>query len=631
MAKKQSGGKRPQATREATAGATALGITLEEARLAVLAAHAAISGGDSEAIADARVGLEGAELTHLDLYERLEEAEQPLSAAQAEQLVSPWAELETTIAKKRTLKLPFDAAALPALQPRAPLKIVFDGALVLQGLKRELAKKEQLGLVELLTQAATRESRDRFALALGQSWRKAGQKAGEAWAWQQLGKLGGDRCAEYVGGLLDELTHARAVDGLEILGSIGTAQARYDIYRLGALPGRYAPRREHAQERFRAFAGRADSVTRVAARVVPAWPSDAVRPRVEETVSRWLLGALRDGDRIDAETFDLYVRRHPLVATLARGVIWGRYASNSRTAELQLSFRVDDQLTLRDVEGAELPIPDQGWFGVAHPLELEQLQAQLTQRWQGLLVAAKVEPTLEQLGRPLPELEPAQLEAPELTHFAGRRVGFHRIRDVLRSRGWFDGEENDGGGTDDFGLELLRSNGYAQANLGYGEITEVIAGKGKGYYSHRLRQPISWMHPIDRAEVLADIEAAVRPARSRAAAPASRAAERGPATTPAQPATSPAAEGDVLPQRGRFPFAELAKSSRSKCVVCGEKIEKGTVRIGVERLIETPNFTGRGAAYLHPGCREGCPELLATDDVDARLSQTSPEVWPPPD
>lgn len=368
---------------------------------------------------------------------------------------------------------------------------------------------------------------------------------------------------------------------------------------------------------------RKESTPQAAARLVPAWPADAARARAEETTRHRFLRALRDGDRIDARTFDLYVRWHPLVANLARGLVWGRYVSNARTAELSQSFRIDDALALRDVDDAPIELPARGWFGVAHPLELEQLEPQLGQRWQGRLAAAKVEPTFEQLGRPLPPLDDAQLAATELTHFAGRRVGFHRIRDVLRSRGWFDGEENDGGGTDDFGLQLHRSGGFAQAMLGYGEITELVAGKGKSYTSYSVRQPMSWMHPIDRAEVLADIEAAVGPARAARPARASsaRAAERpaGSASSSSASSTSGALstsgsgsssrsssapatvpEGEVLPQRGRYPFAELAKSSRSKCVVCGEKIEKGTVRIGVERVIETPNFTGRGAAYLHP-------------------------------
>ena len=62
---------------------------------------------------------------------------------------------------------------------------------------------------------------------------------------------------------------------------------------------------------------------------------------------------------------------------------------------------------------------------------------------------------------------------------------------------------------------------------------------------------------------------------------------------------------------GQQPFVEPAKSGRSTCVVCGEKIEKDTLRVAIEKDIDTPQFKGRGNVYVHAkqSCMAGCPEL----------------------
>lgn len=51
-----------------------------------------------------------------------------------------------------------------------------------------------------------------------------------------------------------------------------------------------------------------------------------------------------------------------------------------------------------------------------------------------------------------------------------------------------------------------------------------------------------------------------------------------------------------------FPYAEHAPTSRSTCISCGEKIEKGEFRIAVETELDTGFFQRKGAGYLHPGC-----------------------------
>ena len=51
-----------------------------------------------------------------------------------------------------------------------------------------------------------------------------------------------------------------------------------------------------------------------------------------------------------------------------------------------------------------------------------------------------------------------------------------------------------------------------------------------------------------------------------------------------------------------YPYADHAPTGRASCIVCGEKLEKGSVRVAVEREIDTGSFTRKGPGYLHPSC-----------------------------
>lgn len=56
---------------------------------------------------------------------------------------------------------------------------------------------------------------------------------------------------------------------------------------------------------------------------------------------------------------------------------------------------------------------------------------------------------------------------------------------------------------------------------------------------------------------------------------------------------------------GTYPYAERAKTSRSTCLDCEEAIEKGTLRVAVERDVDTGSFVTKGAGYLHAACAAG--------------------------
>jgi hypothetical protein len=70
-----------------------------------------------------------------------------------------------------------------------------------------------------------------------------------------------------------------------------------------------------------------------------------------------------------------------------------------------------------------------------------------------------------------------------------------------------------------------------------------------------------------------------------------------------------------------YPFAERASTGRAKCMECGEAIEKGTFRIGVERDIEVMGVTRKGPGYYHPACAKELGEgLLEKLKANSELS-----------
>jgi hypothetical protein len=51
-----------------------------------------------------------------------------------------------------------------------------------------------------------------------------------------------------------------------------------------------------------------------------------------------------------------------------------------------------------------------------------------------------------------------------------------------------------------------------------------------------------------------------------------------------------------------FPYVDRAPTGRARCMQCEQAIEKGALRVAVERELEIGANVTRGAGYLHPGC-----------------------------
>jgi hypothetical protein len=79
------------------------------------------------------------------------------------------------------------------------------------------------------------------------------------------------------------------------------------------------------------------------------------------------------------------------------------------------------------------------------------------------------------------------------------------------------------------------------------------------------------------------------------------------------------------PEKGAaFPYAERAPTGRSKCQQCEQPIEKGMLRVAIERELEAGGMARRGAGYLHPACaveNTGNPDLLAVLKQNSALPE----------
>jgi hypothetical protein len=51
-----------------------------------------------------------------------------------------------------------------------------------------------------------------------------------------------------------------------------------------------------------------------------------------------------------------------------------------------------------------------------------------------------------------------------------------------------------------------------------------------------------------------------------------------------------------------FPYADRAPTGRARCLQCSTAIEKDSLRVAIERELDTGRMVTRGAGYLHPRC-----------------------------
>ncbi|MFD4657073.1 DUF4132 domain-containing protein [Kitasatospora sp. NPDC058444] len=339
-----------------------------------------------------------------------------------------------------------------------------------------------------------------FCWAVFEQWRMAGMPSQDGWALHVLGRFGDDETVRRLTPVLrawpGEGAHHRAVDGLEVLATIGSDVALLHLHGI-AQRVKFKALKTRAQEKIsEVAAGLGLSGEQLSDRLVPDFGLDAdgttvvdygsrtftvgfdeqLRPYVLDAngarrkdlpapgarddaelapAERKRFAALKKdvrtvaGDQIHrleeamvtrrswtAEEFDQLFVGHPLLWHLVRRLVWLAEADGATAA-----FRVAEDRTLADVADEVFVLPAGATVRLAHPLLLgDDLAA-----WSELFADYEILQPFRQLGRPVYALTDEERAGHRLTRFengpvlpTARLVGMER-------RGWQRGEPQDAG------------------------------------------------------------------------------------------------------------------------------------------------------------------------------------------
>ncbi len=305
--------------------------------------------------------------------------------------------------------------------------------------------------------------------------------------------------------------------------------------------------------------------------------------------------------------FDAVFVAHPLMGTVATGLVFA-------TAEGE-SFRVSEERTQIDADGEDFTLGADAVVRIVHPLELSE---QDLPKWRTHLEDAEIAQPFEQIHRPtFPHT--GEIDVPKTAMKPGTFLG--RVRDA----GWNRGYAEDAGMvyTDwikmparGVKVELHHSGYYAGGDNSWLEdvkIDSVGFSTLTGQYLDAKK-----VDPIAFSEVQLAVQRLFGKSQPTPTTPEAKAT--------AVKTDSSGNKQRALTQMGNgFPGADNAPTSRAKCMHCDKKIEKADVRIIIERMIETPRFTGKGPGYMHAACAVEWVEAagLDLDDFIVQLQQNT--------
>lgn len=330
-----------------------------------------------------------------------------------------------------------------------------------------------------------------FSWALFDGWHLAAYPAKDRWALRTLALFGTDdtvrRLVPFIQEWPSKSGTARAIEGLNVLATIGSDTALEQLHRL-AERTRQAKMRTHAQEKVAQIAerlGLADD--ELADRLVPrlglsvggtltldygprqfvigldnqlrttittdgkplrtlpkpaATDDPDLAPLAHEsfraftkelkTVTteqiRRFEGAMVDGRRWRAELHRKTIVEHPVLGQLARRLVWATFDA---TGAVTGSFRVDTDGSYADADDEPFELPDDALVGVAHPLHL----ADSLDRWRGVFTDYELLQPFDQLDRDIHAFTAEEASSNHLSRFENRKVSTGKVYG-LRNRGW---------------------------------------------------------------------------------------------------------------------------------------------------------------------------------------------------
>jgi hypothetical protein len=293
-----------------------------------------------------------------------------------------------------------------------------------------------------------------------------------------------------------------------------------------------------------------------------------------------------------------------LVRPFAQRIVWAQF---DRKDQPGVTFSALHAPQLLGVDGKKVKLDPKLPVGIPHPAELPE---EVRRPWRDRLAEDAVEQPFRQMERPVLTLTREELSQSQLTRHQGLWHG--RMSEALFRYGWWEFDA-DGDRDMTFALQSPRSTAYVEAKKqGDGSLKCIQVGRRgyQGMFSFQKGVTFGSLHPVLLSEILLAFETAA--AGTRFASKAPQAGPRGASSS--QSPRQPSPPTGVLPQTGKYPYREVAKTGRSSCVVCRKPIAAGSTRIVILRMIDTGNFTAPRPAYVHPECREGCPELQGVKD-----------------
>ncbi|MFD0317088.1 DUF4132 domain-containing protein [Streptomyces flavalbus] len=432
--------------------------------------------------------------------------------------------------------------------------------------------------VDVLTAHCTADSLAAFAWGVFEQWRFNGMPAKESWALHALGWLGDDDTVRRLTPVLrawpGEGAHHRAVEGLDVLATIGTdlalahlhgisqrapfkaitARAREKISEVaeglgltreqlgdrlvpdlglaadGTTVIDYGTRRFTVgfDERLRPLLRDADGKLRKA---LPA-PAAGDDPELAPAERKRFAALKKDARAVAADQLtrleaamvaqrawaaadfrQLFVA-HPLLSHLVRRLVWLRELDGAVTA-----FRVTAQGAFTDVHDDALPLPGEARVRLAHPL---RLGGDVT-AWARLFSGHGILQPFPQLARPVHALTAEEADGHRLTRFEGVRVPVGELLGLTR-RGWERGAPQDAGVErwffrrvdDDRCLVVALDPGIAVGMVEHrGDQTfrTVWLDDGPGDYHprHAHRLRLGDVDPVIASELLTDLTAVTTP------------------------------------------------------------------------------------------------------------------------
>lgn len=494
-----------------------------------------------------------------------------------EKALGPLLQMEALdIVPKKMPEIPtwLHPAALKKPQLKSNGKTLPDDALLNLALMLAISKPgEPYAGLEVVSDACTAGSLADFSWSLFQAWLEAGADAKSYWAFHSLGWFGDDNAVRKLTPLLKkwpgEGAHARAVQGLGVLTSIGTEMALMNLYGLSQKL-KFKGLKKQAGERVQEIA-RARSLTadQLSDRLIPSLDLDEdgslelcygrrtfsvgfdekLKPFVLDEQGKVRKNLPKPGKQDDPESapvafnrfkllkkdvraianqqlirlemamikerrwsfeeFQEYFLGHPLVLHLVRRLIWTSYSKEQTLCH----FRVAEDGTLADGEDELWSLPETDKIGLSHPLLLcEESKA----RWSEILADYEILQPFPQLDREVYPPTSAELSTDRLKRYKGTKVESLRLLS-LESKGWQRGEAQDGGlyhwMTKELsgGLHVYLNfcNGIVIGEPAYfpeQTLDDITLHPDNCGWGENSELPLSQLSPIAFSEVIRDLE-----------------------------------------------------------------------------------------------------------------------------